>query len=216
MLGIAASTSGPVTDSQKTPPYLLGLYDPDDLTNGARLPIVLAMTCLTSAFQTPNYSRTTLDERWLIKPNGGAVAIWGPTGFGVAHGHDAMQRGFYRALWAAPPQSATLGPADSGGLPGAVHHRQLLPGYTGNLRAAGRPADQGARAAGAAGVPASRAAVVSACAAAARYFQGMLPNAFWISIGSLRCRTDHSFRERLTSTLVTQNGKLFASCLMLH
>jgi hypothetical protein len=104
-----------VTDPQKTPPYLLGLYDPDDLTNGARLPIVLAMTCLTSAFQTPNYSRTTLDERWLIKPNGGAVAIWGPTGFGVAHGHDAMQRGFYRALWAAPPQSATLGQLTSAG-----------------------------------------------------------------------------------------------------
>jgi hypothetical protein len=103
------------TDTQKTPPYLLGLYDPDDLTNGARLPIVLAMTCLTSAFQTPNYSRTTLDERWLIKPNGGAIAIWGPTGFGVAHGHDAMQRGFYRALWAAPPQSATLGQLTSAG-----------------------------------------------------------------------------------------------------
>jgi hypothetical protein len=104
-----------VTDAQKMPPYLMGLYDPDDLTNGARLPIVLAMTCLTSAFQTPNYSRTTLDERWLIKPNGGAVAIWGPTGFGVAHGHDAMQRGFYRALWAAPPQSATLGQLTSAG-----------------------------------------------------------------------------------------------------
>ncbi len=103
------------TDPQKTPPYLLGLYDPDDLTNGARLPIVVAMTCLTSAFQTPNYSRTTLDERWLIKPNGGAVAIWGPTGFGVAHGHDAMQRGFYRALWAAPPLSASLGQLTSAG-----------------------------------------------------------------------------------------------------
>ncbi len=103
------------TDAQKDPPYLLGLYDPDDLTNGARLPIVLAMTCLTSAFQTSNFSRTTLDERLLIKPNGGAVAIWGPTGFGVAHGHDAMQRGFYRALWAAPPQSATLGQLTSAG-----------------------------------------------------------------------------------------------------
>jgi len=103
------------TDTQKKPPYLLGLYDPDDLTNGARLPIVLAMTCLTSAFQTSNYSRTTIDERWLLKPNGGAIAIWGPTGFGVAHGHDAMQRGFYRALWAAPPLSATLGQLTSAG-----------------------------------------------------------------------------------------------------
>ncbi|HEU5100922.1 MAG TPA: C25 family cysteine peptidase [Roseiflexaceae bacterium] len=103
------------TDPQKSPPYLLGLYDPDDLANGSRLPIVLAMTCLTSAFQTPNFSRTTLDERWLLKPDGGAVAIWGPTGFGVAHGHDTMQRGFYRALWAAPPQSAKLGQLTAAG-----------------------------------------------------------------------------------------------------
>jgi hypothetical protein len=114
-IGHSSQYQWAVTDSQKTPPYLLGLYDPDDLSNGARLPIVLAMTCLTSAFQTPNYSRTTLDERWLIKPNGGAIAIWGPTGFGVAHGHDAMQRGFYRALWAAPPQSATLGQLTAAG-----------------------------------------------------------------------------------------------------
>lgn len=103
------------TDPEKSPPYLLGLYDPDDLANGNRLPIVLAMTCLTSAFQTPNYSRTTLDERWLLKRDGGAVAIWGPTGFGVAHGHDTMQRGFYRALWAAPPQSAKLGQLTASG-----------------------------------------------------------------------------------------------------
>jgi hypothetical protein len=103
------------TDPQKSPPYLLGLYDPDELTNGTRLPIVLEMTCLTSAFQTPNYSRTTLDERLLLKPDGGAVAVWGPTGFGVAHGHDTMQRGFYRALWEAPPQSATLGQLTASG-----------------------------------------------------------------------------------------------------
>jgi hypothetical protein len=114
-IGHSSQYQWAVTDAQKTPPYLLGLYDPDDLANGARLPIILAMTCLTSAFQTPNFSRTTLDERWLIKPDGGAVAIWGPTGFGVAHGHDAMQRGFYNALWAAPPHSATLGQLTAAG-----------------------------------------------------------------------------------------------------
>jgi hypothetical protein len=27
----------------------------------------------------------------------------------VAHGHDALQRGFFRALWQAPRMSATLG-----------------------------------------------------------------------------------------------------------
>jgi hypothetical protein len=97
-----------VTDPSATPSYLLGLYDPDALTNGDKLPIVLEMTCLTSAFQTPAYSGTTIDERLLLS-QGGAVAIWGPTGLGVAHGHDALQRGFYQALWAAPPLSAPVG-----------------------------------------------------------------------------------------------------------
>jgi hypothetical protein len=114
-IGHSSQYQWAVTDSEKSPPYLLGLYDTDALTNGARLPIVLEMTCLTSAFQTPAYSRTTIDERWLIKPNGGAVAVWGPTGFGVAHGHDKLQQGFYRALWAAPRLSATLGQLTTAG-----------------------------------------------------------------------------------------------------
>ncbi len=89
--------------------HLLELYEADALTNGTRLPIVLAMTCWTSSFQKPTSSGTTLDERLLLNTQGGAVAIWGPTGLGVAHGHDALQRGFYQALWNAPPMSATLG-----------------------------------------------------------------------------------------------------------
>jgi hypothetical protein len=98
-----------VTDPAVTPSYLLGLYDVDALANGDRLPIVLKMTCLTSAFQQPAYSGTTLDERLVLHPNGGAIATWGPTGLGIAHGHDAMQRGFYRALWSTPAGTATLG-----------------------------------------------------------------------------------------------------------
>jgi hypothetical protein len=97
------------TDVSASPPYLLGLYDADALTNGARQPIVLEMTCLTSAFQTPAFSGTTIDERLLLKPDGGAIAVWGPTGQGVAHGHDWLQRGFYQALWSAPPLSAKVG-----------------------------------------------------------------------------------------------------------
>jgi hypothetical protein len=98
-----------VTDPAVTPSYLLGLYDVDGLTNGERLPIVLAMTCLTSAFQQPAYSGTTIDERLVLHPHGGAIATWGPTGLGIVHGHDALQRGFYRALWSTPAGTATLG-----------------------------------------------------------------------------------------------------------
>ena len=105
----AFAVVGASTDPQKSPPYLLGLYDTDGLTNGARMPIVIEMTCLTSAFQQPAYSGTTLDERLVLHPAGGAIATWGPTGLGIAHGHDALQRGFYRALWSTPAGTATLG-----------------------------------------------------------------------------------------------------------
>lgn len=98
-----------VTDPTATPAYLLGLYDADALTNNERPSIMLEMTCLTSAFQTPAYSGTTIDERLLLHPRGGAIAVWGPTGLGVAHGHDALQHGFYDALWSAPPQTAPIG-----------------------------------------------------------------------------------------------------------
>jgi hypothetical protein len=96
------------TELDKTPPYLFGRNDAADLNNGARLPIVLEMTCLTGAFQTPTFGGT-LDETMLINPNGGAVAVWGPTGLGVAHGHDMLQDGFYDGLWAAPPLKAQVG-----------------------------------------------------------------------------------------------------------
>ncbi|HEU4326803.1 MAG TPA: C25 family cysteine peptidase, partial [Roseiflexaceae bacterium] len=98
-----------VTALDSAPGYLLGLYEPDNLVNGGRLPIVLEMTCLTSAFQTPAYGGMVIDERLLLAREGGAVAVWGATGLGIATGHALLQRGFYRALWASPPQQATLG-----------------------------------------------------------------------------------------------------------
>jgi hypothetical protein len=98
-----------VTDAAREPGVLLSLFDPDALANGGRLPILLEMTCMTAAFQQPAFSGTTIDERLLLSPTGGVAAVWGPTGLGVAHGHDALARGFLRALRAAPPQSATMG-----------------------------------------------------------------------------------------------------------
>ncbi|RLT38387.1 MAG: hypothetical protein DWI57_12120 [Chloroflexi bacterium] len=92
------------TDLNVDPPYLLGLYDADGLTNGGSLPVLLEMTCLTGMFQQPAFSGTTIDERLLLHSSGGAAAIWASTGFGVAYGHDALQRGFYRQFW--HPQSS--------------------------------------------------------------------------------------------------------------
>jgi hypothetical protein len=96
-----------LTDATASDTALLTLYDPDALRNTGRPAIVLALTCLSSAFATPAFSGTTVDERLLLAP-GGAVAVWGQTGLGVAHGHDALARGFFGALWGTP-RDATLG-----------------------------------------------------------------------------------------------------------
>jgi hypothetical protein len=70
-----------------------------NLDNGERLPVVLSMTCLSSAFQQPSYSGTSIDELLLLQPGGGAVAVWGSTGLGVLTGHEGLMRGFTAALW---------------------------------------------------------------------------------------------------------------------
>ncbi|MCX7790936.1 MAG: C25 family cysteine peptidase [Chloroflexaceae bacterium] len=90
--------------------YLLGLFEVDDLRNGGQLPVVLALSCLTGAFQTPAFTGTSIDERMVVRPDGGAIASWSSTGLGVLYGHDALQRGFYRALWAGqqPPPLGAL------------------------------------------------------------------------------------------------------------
>jgi MYXO-CTERM domain-containing protein len=49
--------------------------DAEALTNGARLPLVTAMTCLSSAFDIPGFD--AIGEVLVRNPNGGAVAVWG-------------------------------------------------------------------------------------------------------------------------------------------
>jgi hypothetical protein len=93
---------------------LVTLNDPDALANRDRLFIALSMTCLTAQFHKPADSGTTLDERFLLAPNG-AVAVWGPAGLSVVHGHDALQRGFFQTLWRAEPGSLRLGELVAGG-----------------------------------------------------------------------------------------------------
>ncbi|NNJ12282.1 hypothetical protein EKD04_018310 [Chloroflexales bacterium ZM16-3] len=90
--------------------YLLNVDFAGDLTNSARLPVVLSLTCLTGEFQIPSVRGTTIDEALVINPHGGAVATWSSSGLGVLYGHDALQRGFLGTLWAAPQGSPpTLG-----------------------------------------------------------------------------------------------------------
>ena len=99
-----------------TPPYLLGLNDVSALRNGAAAPLVLEWTCLTSGFHQPTPRSTTLDEALVLAPAGGAIATWGSTGLGVAHGHDHLQRGLLQALGGAAPATAQLGMLTSAGM----------------------------------------------------------------------------------------------------
>lgn len=114
-IGHAHQWQWALTDLAADPPYLLGLYEVDALTNAPRLPIVLDMTCLTAAFQTPAYSKTTLDERLLLHSGGGAVAVWGSTGLGVVWGHDRLEAGFTAELWRHSAGSVTIGALTTAG-----------------------------------------------------------------------------------------------------
>lgn len=101
-----AYTGPPAPGDQR---FLLNVDYAGDLVNGVRLPIVLSLTCLTGVFQQPSVRGTTIDEALLLNPHGGAIATWSSAGLGILNGHDALQRGFYNALWAAPPMQAPIG-----------------------------------------------------------------------------------------------------------
>ncbi len=76
------------------------LYDDSmvaELNNGDKLPIILAMTCQEGYFQLPE--KSALAEVAVRKAQGGAVASWSPTGFGLATGHDLLERGFMLAVY---------------------------------------------------------------------------------------------------------------------
>ncbi len=82
-------------------PPLWSTFDGLALTNGQKLCLLLEWTCLSSDFSdeaAPDGSRAVLGESALRAPNGGAVAVFGPTGQGVATGHDFMNQGLFDAL----------------------------------------------------------------------------------------------------------------------
>lgn len=82
-----------------------GLFRTTDvptLTNGDKLPVILAMTCYEGFFHKPDKlinNKEALAEVVTRAANGGAIASWSPTGLGLASGHDALNRGFYDAYF---------------------------------------------------------------------------------------------------------------------
>jgi len=76
---------------------LFHLEDVPGLDNAGRLPVVLEMTCFTGSFQIHDFP--TLDEDLLRQPGGGAVAVWGATGLGIATGHHWLAEGFMDTIY---------------------------------------------------------------------------------------------------------------------
>ena len=58
---------------------LLGMADVASLTNQERLPVVTSLTCYVSLFWLPGLD--SLGEELVLHPDGGAIAVWAPTGW---------------------------------------------------------------------------------------------------------------------------------------
>ena len=97
-----------ILENQNGDTPLLSIADIGLLTSSNKPFIGLSMTCYTSQFARPA-NEGTLDELFVRKPNGGAVAMWGPAGLTVAHGHDYLQKGFITKLRTSAPYSQRVG-----------------------------------------------------------------------------------------------------------
>lgn len=76
------------------------LYDGTALagvSNAGRLPIMLPMTCNEGYFVDP--AEPSLSELGVRAENKGAIASWSATGYGLAPGHDYLERGLFLALF---------------------------------------------------------------------------------------------------------------------
>jgi hypothetical protein len=114
------------TQAGDTASYLWYLYDADARTNGQKLPILLALTCLSGDFANPLLMTT--DERLVLWPSGGVVAALSPSGQGVNTGHAELLTGLMPRLFGVGDRS--LGAAHLAGIAQLRHgHRDLAFSY---------------------------------------------------------------------------------------
>ncbi|MGD2085470.1 MAG: C25 family cysteine peptidase [Candidatus Aminicenantes bacterium] len=86
---------------------MLKSSDVSSLQNGDMLPIMTAMTCIVGRYSIPGYD--TLSEVLLLKDNGGAVAVWAPTGASLNSLARMLAEEFFQAVFLG--QEKTLGSA---------------------------------------------------------------------------------------------------------
>jgi len=70
---------------------VLSSDDASTLTNGARLPFFIAMTCLNGYFHDP-YPTESLVESLLKAEGGGAIAVWASSGLTEPQGQSLMNK----------------------------------------------------------------------------------------------------------------------------
>ena len=74
--------------------------DVAQLLNRERLPVMVAMTCSVGKFDIPGYD--TLSEAMVLAENGGAIAVWSPTGYSYNTDAKLLDSYFLSALFENP------------------------------------------------------------------------------------------------------------------
>ncbi|MEZ4658010.1 MAG: C25 family cysteine peptidase [Caldilineaceae bacterium] len=74
----------------------------NEISETAKLPLVTVGNCLNGYFAGPP-SRISLAEKFLLKPNSGAVAVWAPTGLGYPSGHRELLDAFNKLIFGLDP-----------------------------------------------------------------------------------------------------------------
>jgi len=76
---------------------MLLISDVASLQNSERFPIVTAMTCIIGQYAIPGF--TSLSEALMLKNDGGAVAVWSPTGLSANNLAKILDGEFFRAIF---------------------------------------------------------------------------------------------------------------------
>jgi hypothetical protein len=79
--------------------------DTNDLTNGGRLPWMIAHGCLTGGFHTT--ATTSLGEDWIKKSGGGALAVFGPSDLTFTYLGLTVASSLFNDLY-GPPKERTI------------------------------------------------------------------------------------------------------------
>jgi len=76
---------------------VLTIDDASSMTNGAKLPVVIAMNCLNGLFH--DIYQQSMAEALLLAPNGGAVGVWASSALTDPSGQTALNDDLFKALF---------------------------------------------------------------------------------------------------------------------